>query len=145
MNGCGAVIAIGGLMISLVLVYYIYHGSDNRGSQSSAPATVPAEKPIKISAEALSAAYENNEVRADNKYKDKLLKVSGTIETISKGTFGGINIRLSDGQPYSLGGVSIDLSDSYSKSVGNLNKGDRLSVVARCHGKTLTFVFLEAE
>jgi hypothetical protein len=47
-----------------------------------------ANRPTKVSAGALFAAYQANEVSADNKYKDRKLLVTGTVSEISKSAFG---------------------------------------------------------
>ena len=50
-------------------------------SPGAAPAATP---PLAVTSVALAEAYEENEAAADNAYKDKLLAVSGKLDSITK-------------------------------------------------------------
>jgi hypothetical protein len=61
--------------------------SDDGEKKASGTAQVqekPKEETIQITAKDLTAAYEANEVAADNNYKEKTLDVTGKINQISK-------------------------------------------------------------
>lgn len=55
--------------------------ASSESSAASQPA-VTEETALAISAKDLLNAYDNNEVNADNQYKDKLLSVTGVISDI---------------------------------------------------------------
>lgn len=54
------------------------------------------QAPIAVTATKLYAAYDANEVAADNIYKDKLLAVSGMVTDISKDYSDAITVQISD-------------------------------------------------
>lgn len=56
-------------------------GKDASQSATQAPATA-AEEVIEIAAPALQAAYEKNEIAADQQYKGKPLRVTGVVNSI---------------------------------------------------------------
>ncbi|PHR20652.1 MAG: hypothetical protein COA38_19365 [Fluviicola sp.] len=86
-----------------------------------------------IQALVLAEEYENNEVSADVKYKNKILFVDGVIEDISKDLFDKIFITL---EGYELfGSVTCYVNDP--EKVMTLSKGMRIVVRGRCDGTLL--------
>ena len=86
-----------------------------------------------IQALVLAEEYENNEVSADAKYKNKILFVDGVIEDISKDLFDKIFITL---EGYELfGSVTCYVNDP--EKVMTLSKGMRIVVRGRCDGTLL--------
>lgn len=83
-----------------------------------------------ISAEKLFAAYDANEVAADNNYKGKQLLITGTVNEISKDFTDAIIVQL-DGGGY-IQEVWCYFDDA--KAAANLSKGDRISVIGKCNG-----------
>ena len=91
-----------------------------------------------VDAVTLLGAYDANEVSADSQYKDKVLKVSGTIGNIGKDLVNEVYITLVDNDPYSILSVQcyftrpeeIDL-------VSNLSKGSTITIIGTCSGKVL--------
>ena len=55
--------------------------SVSQGTQQTAPAPTPA---ISVTAFKMASDYKDNQVAADAKYKDKLVEISGTVDTIGK-------------------------------------------------------------
>jgi 3-oxoacyl-ACP reductase-like protein len=93
------------------------------------------EPVIAIKASALWAAYEANEVKADDTFKDKKLEVSGKIETIGKDILGDPYITLGTGQEFSIGGVQAVFDRDASKQLAALNKGQAVKVRCVCDGR----------
>jgi hypothetical protein len=94
-------------------------------------------KPIKVSAKKLYGAYDNNEVKADKQYKDKVVLVSGEITDIGV-TFGQTYVVLSSGEEYSISGVQCFFKDEDEISkVADLNKGDTIKVQGTVDGKSI--------
>lgn len=76
---------------------------------SPAPVVEP-EKPkarrgFKISAATLIAAYEANEVAADEKFKGKLIEVTGVIDSIAKDIMGDLYVTLGSGKDFEVAHV----------------------------------------
>ena len=89
-----------------------------------------------LSADQLYQEYENNEIAADNKYKGKIVLISGTIQNISKGDWGRPIIEIGS-ELYS--GVRCHLKMSEEHAVARLSKGQRVSVKGEVKGKDLPY------
>jgi hypothetical protein len=92
-----------------------------------------------ISSNDLWASYNDNEVRADENFKNKIFYVSGTVTNIGKNLFDDIEIRLEgDGM---FGHVACEVTD---KSVAaQLEKGQWITLRGKCSGLTITDVFMK--
>jgi len=109
--------------------------SDSSSSDSSQPAD------ISVSADQLSSAYNANEVSADDKYKDKKLVVTGTINSIGKDIADTSYITLqSDGD---LLGVQCMFDDQYKPQLAKLHKGQRVRLQGTCKGKVLNVLLAD--
>lgn len=95
--------------------------------------TPPQPSALKVSAVKLFNDYSENEVAADDKYKEKSLEVGGVVESIDKQPFGGVVVRLKSSNPF----MSVDANLSYEmkEKAGKLKKGQKLTV--RCEGDGL--------
>lgn len=98
-------------------------------ADDEAPATA-----VPVSAKRLVADYDKNEIRGDAAWKGKYVEVTGTVESIDKGPFGGLYVVLGDGE--SFHSVHVDLKKSEVSSAAALNKGD----TATFRGKVLGYV-----
>lgn len=93
---------------------------------------IQQEPAISITASELIAAYDENEVAADGKYKNKNLEVTGTIASIGSG----INdpyIVLRDGDSY----IGIQCYFENQSGLANLKKGDQITIKGIGKGKLL--------
>lgn len=84
-----------------------------------------------ISARSLVAEYENNEVGADNNFKDKTFYVEGTIADIGKGIMDEIYITMK-ASSNSFRNVQCYIDDA--ELVAKLKKGQHLTVYGTCNG-----------
>lgn len=128
-NAVIACVLVGGCMVAM-------GKSGNKVQQQGGDpqAQQAAEKPIAITAATLVAAYKANEVAADKKYKDRLLDVTGRVDSISKGIGGGIYITLDSGQQFDFRSVQAFPSDEYENKAAKLNKGAKITIHGRCDG-----------
>ena len=101
------------------------------GSESSKPAEVEKPKPIVVTAGEYYRAYERNEVAADNRFKDKLIEISGTVESIEK-LFGTVQVTLKAGDIIE----QVTCSLSSEVNAASINKGDQVTLVGTGDGKT---------
>ncbi len=92
-----------------------------------------------ISSTDLWASYNDNEVRADENFKNKTFYVTGTVTNIGKNLFDDIEIRLEgDGM---FGNVACEVTD---KAVAaQLEKGQWITLRGKCSGLTITDVFMK--
>lgn len=93
--------------------------ADNAASSSSAV--------VEVTAKQLYADYEANEVNADDKYKGKVLHVSGTISTIGKDVLDTPYVEFAGDS-----GLGVQCMFDDAGALGSLKKGQQLAV--RCKG-----------
>lgn len=100
---------------------------------------IEERKNATISSTDLWAAYHDNEVRADEDFKNKTFYVTGTVTNIGKNLFDDIEIRLEgDGM---FGNVACEVTD---KAVAaQLEKGQLITLRGKCSGLTITDVFMK--
>lgn len=103
-------------------------GEKGAGSGSSAA----NEKPIVVKATDLFDDYHKNEVAADEKYKDKTLRVVGIIASIDKDALNNIVLRLATANQFQT--VMATMKDSEKSKVMTLSKGQPASVECRGAG-----------
>lgn len=91
---------------------------------------------LTITASELSKAYDSNEVKADQQYKDKLVLISGkvkSIEVMAGQTF----IVLDSGNPSSITDIQCFLNDSEKDKASELQKGNNVSLQGKVDGKSI--------
>lgn len=87
-----------------------------------------------VTAKALIDAYDANEIAADQKYKDKVIQVSGQVEDISEDIMGDPYITLCIGE-YGFDCVQCYFADSEKGKLARLSKGQNVKVKGLCTGK----------
>jgi len=117
-----------------------------RPAAATAPPTTPpppAVQSIQISAHDLYAAYEQNEIAADQKYKGQALSVTGTVESIDSDMTDDPVVRLSAGNgtwiegTYIPGIGNVDVYGLDVRAAAALNKGQSITVDCISGGKTM--------
>lgn len=109
------------------------------------PPTEMEDPPIEISSTNLMVAYDQNEVNADNLYKDKTLKISGTVGTIKKDIFDDAYVTLIDNRKeYTLFSVQCYFKnqDEIDK-MANVKPGQILSLVGTCKGSVIGSILMK--
>lgn len=91
----------------------------------------------------LISDYKANEVRADTKYKNHIVRVFGTAREIKKDAFDAIYIVMDQGNQYSVPNVHCRVSKAYALKAADINRTDKVSVRGRVAGQVLTGVMLE--
>lgn len=106
----------------------------------SEPASTPTAEPeiIQISAVDLYSQYEANQVRADELYEDKTLRVTGIIISIGEELMGRPYIVLGEGQAYEVWGVQCVFDDK--EDVIPLDKGQVVTVEGKCQGYLINVI-----
>ena len=144
--GAGGKIIIG--IISLLIVYYIFNlGNDKKESSTVKSETIANEekkipekteiKPdISLTSSELYNAYEANEVAADNKYKDKILEVTGKVSKIYKNPIKDDEIivklnGLKDNE-YEIMGIDCHFDSSHTEEAANLSEGQKITIIGKC-------------
>lgn len=110
-------------------------GDATAQSSTSSSGSDASEKPkeassIKVSAKEYYEAYDGNEVAADGKYKDKLIEITGEVESVEK-TLGTVYVALKGADMF--GQVRCALEDESGAS--SISKGSVVTLVGTGDGK----------
>lgn len=100
--------------------------------------TTPEEKitPVaSLTADQLLDEYKKNEVGADQKYKDKLVEISGQVSEVKKDLFGRYFVGLGTAQEGEMFDVMCYLDPSAYDDAGKLKKGDKVKLQGSCEGR----------
>ncbi len=120
-----------------VIVLIVIASSGNTPSSSNSAQNGSEEQQVEaivITPTALNAAYEKNEIAADNAYKNKLVKMSGVVENIGT-VFGDSYVTLEAGGL--LSGVQCTLADDAVARASTLEKGQKVVLQGKVSGKSL--------
>lgn len=138
-GGMFALIVVGGTFVlgmasCLVCVSLARRAAPPGSTESRPTATAP---PVVVSAQQLYADYHANEIAADEKYKGHDLLVTGRIDSIDKGAFGTMVLRLGVGSSFGLESVMATLNVSQKSKAMLLSKGKRQTVLCTGQGMIL--------
>lgn len=97
---------------------------------------------IQVSATEISQAYTDNEVSADNKYKNQIVEITGVIDTIGKDILNTPYITLKGSQAF-LADVQCMFPDkAMQEKLANLSKGQKITVIGKVSGKVVMNVLI---
>lgn len=96
-------------------------------------AVLEQDPSLRISANELYGEYDRNEVAADTKYEGKVIAVTGVIQDIGKDVLDDVYIVI--GGAGFLDGVQCTFMDSQASVVGDLSKGQSVTVKGVVDGK----------
>jgi hypothetical protein len=107
---------------------------DKSGSASTSPAkmTTPTAD-VEVSAETYFSDYEGNELAADAKYKDKVIKITGKVNGVRK-TLGTVYIDLESSNQF----LQVYCSMKDESEAASVSKGSLVTLIGVGGGKTLT-------
>lgn len=108
------------------------------GSQVSQPSST-AIAYIDITASQLLSEYQNNEVAADLKYKGRMLRVSGIVESVGTDILGSPYIVVVESAGDWSGVQCVYPQTTYFQQLlAELNTGDAIAVTGECEGYPLS-------
>ena len=124
-------------ILSFLAFAFIAFGSldDNKNTENDVKEQVKEAPALEVSSSQLYADYEANGVAADQKYKGKVLKVTGTVNNIDKDIMDQIYITLNGNNV--IGDVQCFFSDDYVNEAAQLQKGQKITVIGKCEGKLM--------
>lgn len=150
------IIAVAGILGLLVLFLVIgviasisYDETDPiqaKPSGTSTPIASPTPE-ISLTAATLISAYEDNEIAADQRYKDKIVVVTGVIEDFGEDLFDDEYIAITydpvNMDDWSAIGINCRFIDRGFDNVTRLSKGDAITVRGRNKGDPGFTIVLE--
>lgn len=137
---------IGGFFVVCSLLMPFGTTADQTAANTTTTTMVETtEAPIEITAAQLIKAYEDNEINANNKFKGKILHLTGYVDDISQsdGLFSeSFYVYLDNGEKNSYDYVMCSLSESGAEKAAKLKKGDKITIEGECDGISVTSVYL---
>jgi hypothetical protein len=104
----------------------------------------PKEDPIVVSVDTLIDAYTANEVNADATYKDKIITVTGTVQSIGTDITNTVYFTFDKGGMFEVNAIQFYFTDSAEiAKVGNLHEGDTVTVTGTCKGFSIFNVLVK--
>ena len=140
-----ATVAVVVLLVGWSVVSSMFGGSSPKRKEAKDHAA-PANKGVELAnldAFTLVREYSNNEVAADEKYKGKLLVVSGVIDKIGKDIADAMYVELKGGGEFELRGVQCYCDDSHTLS--GLSNGQWVKIRGTCDGLMMNVQLKECE
>lgn len=98
--------------------------------------------PIVISSKKLQTEYEKNEVAADQKFKGKLVSVSGIVKSLDKTIGNNIQIGLNGGSNMFIY-PRAEMAQGHEDWVANLDKGNDIGLVCTIKGMLIGAVYMD--
>ena len=132
---------IGGAIIVLI-VWYIGSTLSKANKQDILNNTVAKQQAasapaITVTAVTLSKEYTANEVAADQKYKGKMVEVSGVVDSIGKDIGNTPYITLKGDPKNVLANIQCMFGKEYQDRLAKISKGQQLSVIGTVSGKMI--------
>ncbi|ACL77315.1 OB-fold putative lipoprotein [Ruminiclostridium cellulolyticum] len=111
--------------------------TDANSSVSKSTPTQVKEKPIVVKAEDLAATFDENEIKGNKLYKDKIAEITGTVSDIGE-SLGQTYVVLSSGKDFSITNVQCFFKDDNEISkVAEIKKGTKVTIVGQIDGKSI--------
>ncbi len=98
---------------------------------------------IKIEAETLRQVYKANEVNGDAIYKDKLVEISGSVDSIGKDIVDKAYITFKADDAYAFDKVQCMFRDSEQGVLANLKSGQKVTVQGTVSGVSIGSVLIK--
>jgi len=129
-------------MRNLAIAMFLLIGCPSQNEQpkhvslpQEAKPTAPATPEVTVTAMKLWQDYEDNEVAADMRYKDRWLLVSGEIDAIDKDFSGKPYLYLKS--PSLIMRVPIRFQADESALISTLKKGQPIAALCKCQGRKI--------
>lgn len=114
---------------------------------SVSPSPSPTIEYIEITATELIIAYDENEIAADNKYKNQMLKVSGTVGSIGKDILLDtpyVTLKY-EGEGYIFSSAQFFFDKNNTDDIAELREGDTVMIIGKCDGLTFNVILRKCD
>ena len=127
-----------GIVLVGMFVFAAIFGNNNRHqaatstSASTEPAVLELATDVKI--RQILSDYKGNEVKADNTYKGKLIRVTGVVGEIKKDITNSLYVTIGTGADFEIPVIQAFFDDTKNNQLANLHKGQNITVTCRVDG-----------
>ena len=113
------------------------------GSPSRSRDSIGDTPGIEVTASDLVAAYKANEIAADQRYKNQVVRVRGTVDGIGKDILASPYVTLSGAPEDSFRSVQAFFPKDSESALANIQKGQTLTVRCRVDGLMMNVLLKE--
>ncbi len=114
---------VGAIFALLIALEFLILGAGSRA----------AERPIRIAADELMAEYQNNQIAADTRYKDKSLAVTGIVANVGKDIGDTVYVALETRAM--IFKIQCFFKKGDDTALVQIGSGVQVTVIGRCDGK----------
>lgn len=144
----GVGIGCGGLIVLLVAIGFIASKTSSSSTsytpvpvepaRTLRPDEVPgnAEEPAATAVDlaAMLAEYKDNELRADGRYKGRVVLASGIVDDVKKDILGSPYITVGTGKAFEIPTLQCSLAKDQVERASALSKGEKVSIEGKVKG-----------
>ena len=123
------------LLSAFTVVGFLFLAFGSDDEKTTENAIVNEQPDIEVSAQQLYADYEANGVAADQRYKGKVLRVTGYVNNIDRDIMDKIYVTLK-GDQY-IGDIQCFFAEGHANTAAQLQKGQQITVKGKCDGKLM--------
>ena len=136
-------------IVCVALAFALACNSKGSSSSGSAPGAgdtkaATAAPEITLDAKALLKDYKDNEVAADQKYKGKVIQVTGTVDEIKKDIMDQIYVTGGTGAEFEIPQAQCFFDDSATAKAAALKKGQKVTIKGRVDGLMLNVLIKDS-
>ena len=121
------------LLSFLILIPMLFLALGSYDEESTSSEVTDAEVEHRVDASEIFAEYEANSVRAEQRYKDTVVAVSGRVDSIGRDIMDTPYITLETGELF--GQVQCMLAESHVDLAASVDSGDQVTLKGRVDGK----------
>lgn len=127
------------VLIALVVIIGMMSGGDNNDQPANNTVeTATLDEPlIVVSAREIASDYDDNEVAADQKYKGKILEVSGIVASIDSSVGDQAIVQLVGKNEFQT--VSTQGNNDFTQYATTLKKGQNVVLICKGDGEVIGF------
>lgn len=126
--GCAGLIGIG------VIVVIVLSAIGSQSQKAETQKNVNAAPELSVTAKEIIGAYEANEVAADQKYKGKIVQVSGIADSIGKDLLDDPYVTVGTGKDFELRQVQCFVEKSGESALASLRPKQKVTVKGKVKG-----------
>ena len=142
--GLFACLGVGGCV---ALIGYAARQAERKQEEERRQAEESKKNPIVISPAELVKEYRSNEVAADNRFKNKWIRIEGEVKRVSKHPWDEtkMNVELGSGERFDFLEVTCQFDENAANQVAKLKTGDTVTILGRCKGKSFHVELVDCE
>jgi hypothetical protein len=126
-------VSVAGLLVFATLAM----GSGKKSGSGSSGGASKTEPATEVPLATLLSAYEKNELSADNTYKGKRIKTSGTVDSIAKDFLDDPYMTVGTGKDFEIPQVHCHLTKEAAEKAAKLSKGATVTIQGEVKGLTM--------